>query len=456
MALFDKWQRTVSKLTHPVTEVNTSPKAVGKDEVAYLQEFQSCIMTLANEVYGFSEPKEIALCALKKACEFYDADWCGIFDVDMMLKFWMPFWWYNRETGGMTKTKLDDGGISGDFPRWMEAIESNIPVFIENIESIKDEYPKEYELMIPQLVQSVLAVPFHRRERGFLLLRNPKRYADRHEILQLMANVLIQEIHEQKLLEHMKLDARPTCIDIKSDVTINLFGGLSICGERGKMLEAEMKSPLCAKMLVLLLMNRKRGMTAREISDILWPDKDYDNPTGNLRSLLFRLRATLRYVTDIELVVTMPNGYRINPDIVVETDYEEFEKICEEQDIIKNTAQKIKELGKAVTLYQGKLFPTGSSEHWLIPYHSRYHLMYLQMLNELMELLNDEKQYELMYDYAMLAISVEPDSPITNYWLVVSLRKHGATDMAKKHLEAAKLRLLEEEYHELKNRLIWD
>ena len=54
----------------------------------------------------------------------------------------------------------------------------------------------------------------------------------------------------------------------------------------------------------------------------------------------------------------------------------------------------------------------------------------------------------------MLTVGIDPESPITIYWLIVALRKHGAADMAKRHLESAKLRLLEEEYRELEARLI--
>ena len=239
-----------------------------------------------------------------------------------------------------------------------------------------------------------------------------------------------------------------------NEVIINLFGGLSVCAERGKLTEAEIKSPLCCKILVLLLMNRKRGMSARELSEHLWADRDYDNPTRNLRSLLFRLRATLRMITDVDLIVTTASGYRINPDVTIKTDFEEFEKICESRNSITDATEKIRLLEKAVKLYQGKLFPTGECEHWIIPLNSRCHILYLPLVNELMELLHTEKQYDKLYEYAMLAVSIDPESPITIYWLIVALRKHGAVDMAKRHLESAKLRLLEEEYRELEARLI--
>ena len=458
MAQFNNQQRTVANLTRPVTEIdNDISGGDGKDKgMVFSLEFERCLIELADEVYGLSNPKEIAQKVLRKACEFYDADWCGIFDADMMLKLWMPFWWYNRTTGGMTKTRtdMDQYGISGELPRWRNAIEQNTPIIIKNVDTLKETIPDEYDIFIRQEVKSILAVPFNKREKGVLLLRNPKRYTDNPNFLRIMANIVIQEINEQKLLDRMKSETCADCMNDTNEVIINLFGGLSVCAERGKLTEAEIKSPLCCKILVLLLMNRKRGMSARELSEHLWADRDYDNPTRNLRSLLFRLRATLRMITDVDLIVTTATGYRINPDIVIKTDFEEFEKICESRNTITDITEKIRLLEKAVKLYQGKLFPTGECEHWIIPLNSRCHILYLPLVNELMELLHTEKQYDKLYEYAMLAVGIDPESPITIYWLIVALRKHGAADMAKRHLESAKLRLLEEEYRELEARLI--
>ena len=182
MAQFNNQQRTVANLTRPVTEMdNDISGGDGKDKgMAFSHEFERCLIELADEVYGLSKPKEIAQKVLRKACEFYDADWCGIFDADMMLKLWMPFWWYNRTTGGMTKTRtdMDQYGISGELPRWRNAIEQNTPIIIKNVDTLKETIPDEYDIFIRQEVKSILAVPFNKRERGVLLLRNPKRYAD--------------------------------------------------------------------------------------------------------------------------------------------------------------------------------------------------------------------------------------------------------------------------------------
>ena len=39
----------------------------------------------------------------------------------------MPFWWFDRKTGGMSATKIDEIGVVGIYERWMDALENNHP-----------------------------------------------------------------------------------------------------------------------------------------------------------------------------------------------------------------------------------------------------------------------------------------------------------------------------------------
>lgn len=205
MALFQKLQRTVCKLTRPVVQkTNTTESAeieVDEAQHEYAVALQKCLIDLANEVYGVTDPKDISQRVFRQACIFYDADWCGMFDVDRMLKSLVPFWWYNRATGGMTKTKLDDSSVYGDFTRWMDAPNTNTPIYVDDIEKIKESNPEEYAVYSKQEVRSILAVPYHKREKGFLLLWNSKRHGDKPEMFQIMANILVAEINEQRHIE---------------------------------------------------------------------------------------------------------------------------------------------------------------------------------------------------------------------------------------------------------------
>ncbi len=426
---------------------------VEDEDTIYAKAFQKCLTELANEVYGNTDPFDIAQRVLRAACVFYDADWCGMFDADMMLDLWMPFWWYNRITGGMTETQLHQGSVIGSFEQFRRMIESNESFYQSDVENIRYTRPEEYTLFVSQDVKSFLAVPYSRREQGIIFLRNPKRFGGRPDMLRIISNILLQEINEQKHLDRLRINAASADIRRDADVIVNLFGGIEVMTEQGKLVESEMNSAICSKLFVLLMLNKHRAMPSRMICDTIWGDKTSENPTNNLRAALYRLRHMFDLLCEKDLIITSKNGYCINPDIKIHTDFEHFEELYKSVNAFMPKDKQIETLKEAVKIYDGKLFPNGDGDMWLIPYTTHYHMIYLDAIEKLMGLLNEAEDYKTLQDYSMRATKIEPDNTSIIYWLVVALRKNGAIDMAKKHLESAKARLLEEEYQDLERRL---
>ncbi len=214
-------------------------------EIVYANAFRKCLTALADEVYGIHDPYDIAQRALRTACDFYKADWCGMFDVDMMLDLWMPYWWFNKQTGGMTQTQLKEGYVMGNFDMFRKMIENNATYYQPNIDNIRTERPEEYALFSTQSVKSFLSVPYSRREQGILFLRNPKRFADNPDMLRIISNILLQELNEQKHRELMKVNAATEEMRKDADIIINLFGGIEVMTDKGRVAEAEMNSAVC-------------------------------------------------------------------------------------------------------------------------------------------------------------------------------------------------------------------
>lgn len=438
---------------NPRPTVSDITEIVEDEDTIYAKAFQKCLTELANEVYGNTDPFDIAQRVLRAACDFYDADWCGMFDADMMLDLWMPFWWYNRLTGGMTETQLHQGSVIGSFEQFRRMIEENASFYQNDVESIRYTKPDEYDLFISQDVKSFLAVPYSRREQGIIFLRNPKRFGSRPDMLRIISNILIQEINEQKHLDRLKLNAASADIRKDADVIVNLFGGIEVMTEQGKLVESEMNSAVCSKLFVLLMLNKNRALPSRVICENIWGGKECDSPTTNLRAALYRLRNMFELLNVRDLVITSKNGYRINPDLKIHTDFGQFEKLCRSITPFMSKENQIDILKEAVSIYDGKLFPSGDGDMCFISYATRYHMMYLETVEKLMKLLNEVEDYKTMQDYAMEAVNIEPDNTTVIYWLVVALRKNGAVEMAKKHLDSAKARLLDEEYRELERML---
>lgn len=84
---------------------------------------------------------------MRVATEFYDADCCGIFEVDLELGVFSPFWWYNRETGPMAKILADEIEVM-EYQRWIDSLKNHTAMVIENLNDVRDTYPEKYELLI--------------------------------------------------------------------------------------------------------------------------------------------------------------------------------------------------------------------------------------------------------------------------------------------------------------------
>ena len=60
-------------------------------------DFENTMNNLETQLYyRHLPPKEVALRVMEAACKFYDADWCGLIQVDLDLGLWKPLWWHNE------------------------------------------------------------------------------------------------------------------------------------------------------------------------------------------------------------------------------------------------------------------------------------------------------------------------------------------------------------------------
>lgn len=66
------------------------------DDIQRALDIEHTVKALEAQLcYDQHSPEEVARQILKAACKFYDADWCGLIQVDLDLKIWTPFWWYD-------------------------------------------------------------------------------------------------------------------------------------------------------------------------------------------------------------------------------------------------------------------------------------------------------------------------------------------------------------------------
>lgn len=433
------------------TDLKPNEDTCSAEYIQYTQELEQTLSVLEAHLHESDNPDEIILHALETACDFYNGDWAGFLEIDLELGLWTPYIWFNKNPDDKTTMMLNEIESADFLYRWVTAMKNNLPIIVEDREQIKKDFPDEYEMYQRLRIHSVLAVPVKPRPTGFLAVRNPKRYIDRSSMLQMLAFVVLAIANEKKLLDSAKLAWSPENITNETDILFHLFGELEVYTSQGVLHEADLKSPKIIRLLAYMLLGSRRFFTARELAETLWPDEAFDqeNPGKNIKTLIYRLRQAFSMISEQDLIESTPYGYRLNPKLNIMTDLQEFDRYLRSAQDTASITGKIDLLKKAVSVYRGNILGSAAGEHWLIPTSSHYNLKYLGAVNELLKTLAELKDYAGVHQYAAQALCIDPGNFRAYFWMIYSMYRQGATEMAKAELRAAEQHLTSEEYSEL-------
>ncbi len=429
---------------------------IEQDEyIQYAVELESVLRSLEAQLHSSDDCEEIIHNGLKTACEFYHGDWVGFLEADLELGLWTHTASYKPDHTDRVNELLDDFESSDFMHRWIDAIHNNLPVVIADVETIQQTDPDEHQLYQHLNIHTLLAVPVKPRPTGFLVVRNPKRYLNRSSMLQLLAYVILSAINERKMLQGMRLKLSPKQILHDTDIIIHVFGNLEIYTSNGVLRESDLKSPKICRLIVYMLLHRRIALPSGRISEALWPEESPNADYGgrNLRTLIFRFRQSFNLISEYQLIETTPNGYRFNPKLSIKTDMDLFDECWDAVQKTTAVSSKVDILKQAVDLYKGNLLTSAEGETWLTPTSTYYHLRYIGITRELFKILSEQKDDHNIQKYAVQALSVDSGSVDAHYWLIYSMIKMDAAEMAKTQLDIARDYLTEEEFTELHQRL---
>ena len=383
-------------------------------------DFENSMNDLESQLYyQHLSPKEVAQQVLKATCQFYDADWCGLIQVDLDLNLWTPFWWFNAGATDKTMLLTEEYESAEFLDRWVQTVRKGIPMVVPDAEATKEAYPAEYNLYQRLGIRSVIAVSLEPRPVALLAVRNPKRYIQQTSMLRILAYVLLASYNEQK-----------------------------ISTSKGVLKEADFSSPSINRLISYLLISRKNAISPQEITQTLWSD-DSDNPAKNVKGLVYRLRQKFSIISDEPLVLSSASGYQLNPELHIMTDYQRFDELVSSAVRASSVINKVDILKNALDLYHGKVLSSADGEHWLIQFSTKYHLSYMGAVSELLKQLDSLHSYDLLNQYAMKSLTIAPDNPKAYCWLIRSLKAQGMNELATNELAAAKEHLTTEEYEEI-------
>lgn len=422
-----------------------------KEYIRYTQDMEGTISFLEQSLRQTDDTEEIAICTLQAACEFYQGDLCAVLDIDLELNMWKPLWWYTQDGQKSSDMKGKEYKSVEIRHCWTSAMKKGQTVIMPDVETIKESYPEEYTVYKRMGIKALIGVPLWRKQTGYFIIRNPKRYKKRSSMLQFLAFVVIASVNERKIMEHAELACTGKDIHTDTDIIVHLFGELEIYTSKGVLKESDMKSPKISRIVTYMILSQKRMISPREIAETIWPKEsiDMDNPGKNIKGLLYRFRQMFGLISEHNLIESTPNGYRLNPELHIKTDYEYFDVLCNNAQKTLSLVHKVDMLKRALELYKGEILFSASGEQWLMHTALHYNLRYLGAVNELLKALAEAGDYEGVYYYASAALKKEPENKDAYFWLIISMCRQGASELAKAELKMAKSVLQNEEYEEL-------
>ncbi|MFT5872128.1 MAG: DNA-binding SARP family transcriptional activator [Clostridium sp.] len=163
-----------------------------------------------------------------------------------------------------------------------------------------------------------------------------------------------------------------------------------------------------------ILTYRDKRIVQEKLFDILWIDKECNNPIKALQNLIYRLRMLLNYEganKDGESIINFSQGcYSWNKEFHYWTDVDEFEELYKKaKDAEKNdefiTAMELYQ--NALILYKGDYLAEDSYNEWLTPIRNYYHRIYMDIIGRLTKILKHYGRYEDIIKVCEEALMIE-------------------------------------------------
>lgn len=196
------------------------------------------------------------------------------------------------------------------------------------------------------------------------------------------------------------------------------------------------------ELLKYLITHRDKGNAPDVIVETLWPDQEYDDPRGALRTLVYRLRQLLgkgACVNGTEAIVFSQGCYHWNTKQNYWLDVDEFELLCRQAQAVAATDPQQATLLylKAIGLYKGDYLPECSYCEWVIPIRNYYHHLYLQSILALTTLLSAAEQYAEVIEVCEHAFIVDPFEEELHVRFLEALLAEDKLKQARAHYEYA-------------------
>ena len=212
---------------------------------------------------------------------------------------------------------------------------------------------------------------------------------------------------------------------MKQKVYFKMFGGTRASAEEGiwRSVTDIPDSGVGKKQqafLIYLILNRKDVILSADLKEKFWPSERKD-PANSLKNMIHKTRGLLSTIVPeiLDLLQTRSGGYEWNPDVEIESDVEQFERLYNQLKTMQS--EDVIELGmKAFELYEGNLIP-GESVDWVDELDSYYQTIYVDICKSLAFVLMEKQKWDDVIRVCSRAYETAPEVEEFTLYLMQAL-----------------------------------
>lgn len=218
---------------------------------------------------------------------------------------------------------------------------------------------------------------------------------------------------------------------------MQLFGSFRLEYEGRTLGEETLHSNKLTRLLVYVLMNRDSALTHQQLLEVLGIDES-QNPENVLKNLMYRMRRAMNELGDDKFICTLTGAYKWNPDILVETDYEQYEALLETLRKETDTEKQKEICRKIIDDYNLTVSSKVAQETWMLPKTTWYQTSYIEAVHTLCGLLETEEKWDEMELICNKALAVDSYDEEIHCWLLKSIHGQKKYDQAIAQYEKSK------------------
>ena len=219
-------------------------------------------------------------------------------------------------------------------------------------------------------------------------------------------------------------------------IKIKMFGDFSISYGKNVITEQSKRSKKMWTLLEFMIANHNREISQAELIELLWGDKDSDNPVGALKTSLHRLRAclsSLELPEGTEMIINSMGTYSLNNNLDCEIDFDIFEGLYKKSMLAQSEKEKTSLYLSAIDIYKGDFLHKSRTESWVIPINTYYHSLYLRMEHDTIDILFRHKYYNELINICRKAFETENLDDKIHLYYIKALLEIDEKTAAKKH-----------------------